>query len=150
LADLGEWWIRLLQVNILSSCVATLIWMAAGRRLYRERPDGVTGAPLLTVQVLIALIGTAALLVNPALLGLVLSPDNVPDSVIEADGIWGWMTLLAATAVALGHVRLTRMHGGAHIIGSQGMAAGIMAACTAAQWDNGQWLAYHILTLGWL
>src|SRR5262249_908273 len=134
--ELDDWWIRLLQINILSSCVATLIWLAAGRRLYRERPAGVAGAPLLTVQVLVALVATAALLINPALLGLVIWPGDLPDSVVKADGVLGWLTLLAATAVAVGHLRLMRMPGGLNVVGSQGMAAAILAACTAANWDK--------------
>src|SRR5205085_2502559 len=36
-----------------------------------------------------------------------------------------------------------------HVWAVFGLFAGVWAACTAARWDAGQWLAYHTLLLAW-
>src|SRR5262249_10518548 len=30
-----------------------------------------------------------------------------------------------------------------------GLVVGVLAACTASQWDDHDWLAYHVLTVSW-
>ncbi len=63
----------------------------------------------------------------------------------------GWATLGAnALAVCL-HLRLTRMRGGAHVLGGLGVGAVILSAFTAARWDTPEsWLAYHVLMLAFV
>src|SRR5262249_17740401 len=144
------WWVRLLQANILSGSVASLLWLAVGGRWYEERPAGIARAPLLSFQLLLALAGNAVLLVNPGFVAVLVSPGERAPSVAEADGLWGWLTLGMSAVLAVAHLRLTGMHGAVNVLGALGVAAGVLAACTAAPWDTeGEWLAYHVLMVGW-
>jgi hypothetical protein len=147
--NLESWWIQLLQANILSGSAAALLWLAANYRVYADRPPGVTATPLLSVQVFLGLAGNAVLLVQPAFLALVWTPGDLPRSVVDADGLAGWLTLGVTAAVAWAQLRLTRMQGGMQVLGSLGLGAGVLAACTAAHWDQGNWLAYHVLMAAW-
>lgn len=144
-----SWWIELLQANVLSGSVAALLWLVINRRAYAERPAGIAAAPLLSIQTFVALAGNAVLLVNPALFNLVWYPQDVPAAVADADGLGGWLTLGATAVVAVVQLRVTRMHGGIQVLGSLGLAAGLLAACTAARWDQHDFLAYHVLMAGW-
>src|SRR5581483_8403423 len=35
------------------------------------------------------------------------------------------------------------------LVSASVLCLGVTTACTAAQWDRGDWLAYHVLTLSW-
>jgi hypothetical protein len=147
---LDTWWIKLLQANVLSGSAAVLLWLAIRRGHYAARPPGITAAPLLSIQTFVGLLGTAVLLLSPALVALVWTPGHLPPKVGDADGVEGWLTLLAASGVAVIQLRVTRMHGGAHVLGSLGVGIGVLAACTAARWDHGDFLAYHVLLGAWV
>jgi hypothetical protein len=149
-----QWWTILLQANILSLGVASLIYLAAGRRLYEPRPRGLARAPLLGIQAILMLTGNAVLLLDPALFTLVRWPggpfDTPPlDTVTAADGVMGWLTLGVSALAVLGYLRVTHWHEGSHVLASLGVAAGLMLACTAANFDQGDWLAYHTLMMAW-
>src|SRR5262249_21341449 len=133
----------------LSLAVGSLVYFAAGRHLYRERPRGLARAPLLGVQVMLMLAGNAVLLLDPALFALVRSPGAVPASVADADGLMGWLTLGLSALAVLAHLGLTHWHEGVRVPGSLGVAAGVLLACTAAHFDAGDWLSYHPLTMAW-
>jgi hypothetical protein len=147
---IDTWWMQLLQANILSGSAAVLLWLAINRHEYARRPPGVTAAPLLSLQALIGVVGNAVLLLSPAVVELVWHPEDLPASVAEADGWSGWLTLLATAVVAVVQLRVTRMHGGVQVLGSLGLAAGVLAACTAARWDTHDFLAYHVLMAAWV
>src|SRR5262249_45268323 len=51
-----------------------------------------------------------------------------------------------AVAWHAGHV-LARL--GVHLLCMMALAGGVQVACTAAAWDEGNWLAYHVLTAAW-
>jgi hypothetical protein len=142
-------WIQLLQANILSGSLASLLWVAINYRVYVDRPPGLRGAPLLSVQALLGLAGNAVLLGQPAFLGIIWTPGALPPGVVAADGVAGWATLVLTAVVALVQLRITRMEGAAQVLGSLGLAAGVLLACTAAHWDRGDWLTYHTLTASW-
>src|SRR5262249_12252715 len=132
---LGEaWWLRLLQINLLSGSVAVLIWVAAGRHYYEERPPALARAPLLSFQLALRQGGVALLLLSRSTLALVTDPGNLPPGVAEAGGVSGWLTLVMTAVVAAVQLRVTRMSGGVNVLGALGAAAGVLAACTAARW----------------
>jgi hypothetical protein len=146
-------WIWLVQINILSTTVLTLIWLLAGRRLYGDEEPSLRRSPLLSLQVLVGLLGNLVLVVNPSLLYLLLHPGaNLSESNIvrEADGVWGWLTLGLTAVTAVAHWRLTRIQAGVHVMASLGVAAGVMTAFTSSRWDDGNWLSYHVLMFSWL
>jgi hypothetical protein len=141
--------IQLLQANILSGSLASLLWVAINYRVYADRPPGLKASPLLSVQAFLGLAGNVVLLGQPAFLGIIWTPSELPSSVIAADGLAGWLTLGMTAVVALVQLAITRMKGGAQVLGTLGLGAGVLLACTAAHWDHGDWLAYHTLSVSW-
>ncbi len=146
------WWVWALQINLLSTAVSTLIWLAAGRQLYGDEIPGWRESPLLSLQVFLGLAGNVILLFNQALLAIVAAPGELPDSVAQAGNFWGWLAFGLTALVTILHWRVTRLPAGVHVVASLGMAAGVLAACTVKgwEWDNGNWLTYHVLTQSWL
>jgi hypothetical protein len=147
--DLSRWWVALVQGNVLTAAVVALLWLAARKRLVGDTADGLRSVPLLSLQVLLGLVGNAALLVGPAV-WLILEPGNLAPAVIQAGSVWGWLSLLAALAAAVWHVGQTLARAGLHVLCLLGLGVGILAACTAAPWDDHhRWLAYHTLMAAW-
>jgi hypothetical protein len=146
--SLTNWWVPLVQANVLAASAAALLWLTVRHLRYgaasRERP-----APLLTVQVVLGLLGNAALLVGPGA-HLVLDPGQVDPIVLQAGEFWGWLSLLAALAAAVWHVGQTLARGAINVLCLLGLGIGVLAACTAGHWDSdGHWLAYHTLMAAW-
>jgi hypothetical protein len=142
---LADWWVPLVQANVLACAAAALLWLAA-ERLLGGREPGATG--LLSVPVGLALLGNVALLLDP-LTWLVLTPGDLPPSVAQAGELWGWLSLLAALAAASWHVGRRLGPVGTHVLCLLGLGAGVLAACTAARADAQDWLAYHTLMDAW-
>src|SRR5262249_43830138 len=112
-------------------------------------PEGRSGgfAPLLSLQIILAAAGNAALLIGPAVL-LVRQPAPIHDHVLAAGQPWGWVALFLATAAALWHAGQMLARGRLHVLCTLGLALGVLAACTMAWLDRGDWLAYHVLMVG--
>lgn len=149
LNERAPFWMWLLQANVLTTSLAALLWLVAARRIYGEERPQFHEAPLLSFQVLFTILGNVVLLLNPSFLGLLQDPGRLSPEVSAADGIWGWLTFGLTVVTVLVYLRLTRMHEAVHVLGTVGMGAGVLAACTAAHFDHGQWLSYHVLMLSW-
>jgi hypothetical protein len=149
-ASISSWWAQLLQANILAGSVAVLLWWLIHPRRQSPRPAGPRAAPLLSIQTCVGLLGNAVLLLSPVMAGLVWSPGDLPPIVAGSDGVGGWLSLLATAVVVVIQLRLTHMHGGAQVLTSLGVGVGVLAACTAAHWDQHHFLAYHVLLLSWV
>src|SRR5262249_37188884 len=126
-------WPQPLPRHVAAAAVAALLWLAAWRLLY---PAEGPAAPLLTVQVLLVLAGTAALLAGPAC-ALVAAPGAPLDTAIrDAGGRWGWLTVLLALAPAawlFGH----RLAGGlVHVVGGLAVGVGVLVACSVGAATN--------------
>ncbi len=137
-------WTPLLQVNSVMLSLGALLWLAA-----EGRKTGRAGLPLVGVEVLLALVGNAWLLLDPPLLALIRSPQALPASV-RAAGAWDFWLTFGVTALAACvtlHVRRPRF--GVHVLGGLGVAFGVLLACTAAWADHGDFLAYHVLLVAW-
>ena len=140
---LTVWWLPLVQANVLAVGGVSLAWLLASR--CRLLPGGL----LLNVQIGVALAGNALLLAGP-LSAIVTWPDNPLFMVIQAGSPLGWLTWAAATVAAAWRVHRRPGHLSAGLLVGCGLAAGVLAACSAAPWDQGHWLAYHILMASWV
>src|SRR5262249_61301588 len=91
----------------------------------------------------------AALLTLP-LTGLLLWPgDPLSPEAGAVGNVWGWLALLLALAAGFWYVVVAARHAAVHLLGSAGLAVGVLAACTINRWDAGDWLSYHLLVAAW-
>jgi hypothetical protein len=74
----------------------------------------------------------------------VAAPADAGALVVQTGSVWGWLALAAALLPAAWHLSaaLPRVHA----LGALCLGVGVLAACSAAAWDGGDWLAYHVLT----
>jgi hypothetical protein len=166
---LSDWWIVLLQVNVISASAVALLWLTWRKSEWswatavraQSVSDGselppltthyspLTITSLLTWQIALGLLGLAVLLVVPVL-ALVLSPAN-PPLLPEFGGSGGWLALISAMTAAGWFFRQVAPSRLIHLLGCFGLGVGILAACFVCQeWDyDGTWLSYHVLTAGW-
>jgi hypothetical protein len=138
----------LARANLLTAGLFALVWLAVRARW--ARTGALRGSPdrWLGLQVTLAVAGNLALLAGP-LASIIVHPAELPAGVAQAGGVAGWAALLAAlvpTALVardwfacLPGLSLTAL----------GLPQGILAACTAALWDRGDWAAYHTLAAAW-
>ncbi len=150
IADAGltlSHWIRLAQLNAITSASCALAWIAARRWSVRLRttPAAENGG-LLLVQVGIAAALNLVVLA-PAWVRLVVWPGQ-PSGLLEVADAWGWSAgVLAALAiVGCGWVAREARGAGAWIVSF--WALGTLVAWTACRRDAGNWLGYHVL-LAW-
>src|SRR5439155_10291916 len=76
-------------------------------------------------------------------------PGHVAPQVVQAGQPGGWLALLLAVGVGGWYAGRTLAQAGLHVLCGLGLAAGVLAACTAATGDAGRWLSYHTLTASW-
>jgi hypothetical protein len=144
-APLGDWWVPLLQVNVIASALAAYVWLALSRRF--AEPEG--SVPMRTAQVALGLLGNAALLLSPAV-RLVADPTVAHPELSQAGTSLGWLALLAALGAAAWHAGRTLAAGGIHVLCCLGLALGVLVAASASHADPGSgWLAYHVLLAAW-
>src|SRR5262249_11668641 len=140
------WWVPPVHAIVAAPAAAPPAWPPASRHLY---PAGAPGrsAPLLSLQILLAVAGNVAVLLGPAV-QLVRQPDPVHPQVLDAGLPWGWVALALTTAAAAWHAGRVLLRGRVHVLCALGVALAVLAACTAGHMDRGNWLAYHVLTAG--
>src|SRR5208283_1222443 len=61
----------------------------------------------------------------------------------------GWVALLLTLTIVVAVAMRIIPQRAIHVIGAGGLLLGILAACSAASWDRGNWLAYHVLLVSW-
>jgi hypothetical protein len=147
---LQEWVLRLIQLDLVTAAVFGIVWqLAIGRSAaFAESEDNIH--PWLALQQLLISSGNGLL----AVLGfaaIVLEPWSPREPQVGALGDWaGWLAL-ATWVVGLiwftnRFVRPLTAHGAA----AATVVAGVLLGCTANAWDlEGNWLAYHVMTLIW-
>src|SRR5262249_25290094 len=89
-----RWWVSLLQANTIATASVALASLAVRRWLSTNL--------LLSLQVILAVVGNAVLLLGPAGL-LVAQPVPVHQHVIDAGQLWGWLAMLLASAATVWH-----------------------------------------------
>jgi len=148
----ADWWLRLVQANVIASAAVALTWLAVRRRLYKLREIGLRESPLLAVQTLLPVLGNAALLAAP-LPWLLGASSYLPEGMAQLAEWPGWLGLLLTAAAAAWYLRQVRPEGLMHVLGGLSLGGGILAACaaTTANGLNGPrpWLELHTLMTAW-
>jgi hypothetical protein len=141
------------QANVIATAAGTLLWLAFRRRIYQQRELSVRTGPLLAVQVALGLLSNLAML-GLAFLGLFVDP-TIAGKLAEVGGPWGWLALILTLSAALWYADQVIPRNRAHVLVLGGLLLGVLAACTAGNWDTGptpsplKWLSFHVLTVLW-
>lgn len=138
-------WVRLAQINSITSAVFSLCWLGAlAWHRKRTAADSVVADPILKLQLLIGAalsvvvigIAGAAIFLNPAFPG--------PGRIATGSG-WGWLALLLAGASLAGYKRLHQLPVNLQNASFGLLTAGVLLACTVSRWDLGDWRGYHTM-----
>ncbi len=146
-----QWWVRLVQANVIASSLAALFWLATHKRLYALREWNLADSPLLAVQTLLPVLGNAAILILPVY-ALLVHPQGLPQWMHDFSDPPGWLSLLLCAAAAAWYLYQTRAASLLNILGGATLGAGVLFACTASGADIGgqsQWQEYHLLFTAW-
>ncbi len=148
----GEWWILLVQANVIASASVALVWLAARKRLYELRELTIGTSPLLAVQTVLGAAGSVVLVALPVM-RLALIPSHLPGWATQVAEPAGWIALgLAALAVAW-YLRQVSPENLFHVVGGLGLAAGVLVACASGgltlNVPSPGWLEYHVLATCW-
>ncbi len=149
---LAEWWLRLVQANVIASATTGLAWLAVQRRLYKLREPGLRGSPLLAVQVGLPVLGNLALLTVPGAF-LLAAESSLPEAMAGLAEWPGWLGLALSAAAAAWYLGRAWPQGMAHVVAGLGLGAGVLLACGAAGVDApggpATWLEFHLLLAAW-
>ena len=148
----NDYWLRLVQANVIASAAVALVWLAARKRLYELREMTLGESPLLAAQVLLPSIGNCALVVLPVA-WLIHTPGWLPLWMNELAAPQGWIGLLLTVAIAAWYLRQAQAGNLMHVLGGFALGAGVLIACCAASFgppaSADSWIAYHALTTAW-
>src|SRR5262249_3957555 len=86
---LDDWWVPLVQVNVIAPAAATLLWLWMRRRLYEPADRARAAGPWLALQVACSGVGNVALLLVP-LGSLYFQPGNVAPDLVRVGGLGGY------------------------------------------------------------
>jgi hypothetical protein len=145
---LGQWWVRLVQVNGIVSAIVALVWLRLRPRLYDPATLTWSIRSMLTVQVALALLANAIVLVIAFLEVYVYPQGPLSLAVLQTGESAGWLALILATASAIWLARQAAPRGAVHVLGGCGIMFAVLLAATASTWGGGSWLAYHVLLVG--
>ena len=126
-----QWWVRLVQANVIASSLAALFWLAAHKRLYALKEWNLADSPLLAVQTVLPVLGNAAILVLPVY-SLLVHPQGLPQWMHDFSDPPGWLALLLCAAAAAWYLYQTRAGSLLHVLGGVTLGAGVLIACTAS------------------
>jgi len=147
LLSFDQWWVRLVQANVIASSLVALVWLAAHKRLYALREWNLGDSPLLGVQTVLPVLGNAAILVLP-IYSLIVNPQELPLWMRDLSDPPGWLGLLLCAAAAAWYLYQTRAASLLHVLGGVTLGAGVLIACTSSGTNIiwfGDWLEYHLL-----
>ena len=151
LLTFDQWWLRLVQANVIASSVVALVWLAAWKRLYELRELTVREGPFLGVQIALPVAANAVLLTAPVW-RLVQSPTALPSWMGDLADAPGWVALLLCAAAAAWYLWQTMPAGLLNAVGGLMMAVGVLVACLASQFNPENFAGrpeYHTLTTAW-
>ncbi|MEE8450865.1 MAG: hypothetical protein V3R99_03090 [Thermoguttaceae bacterium] len=144
-----QWWLHLLQANVIASSAVALCWLAARRQLYRLREFALGDSPLLALQIAMPVVGLFVLLQVPVW-EIVLEPTDLPQWISGLADAQGWIGLLATAAAAGWYLRQTLPGSLLHMLAGLGLGAGVLVACQVAdQPDTNAWTASHAMVAAW-
>jgi hypothetical protein len=146
-----QWWVRLVQANVIASSLAALFWLAAHKRLYALKQWNLADSPLLAVQTVLPVLGNTAILVLPVC-SLIVHPQGLPPWMRDFSDPPGWLSLLICAAAAAWYLYQTRAGSLLNVLGGAALGAGVLFACTASKANigrHGEWQEYHLLFTAW-
>jgi hypothetical protein len=147
-----DYWLRLVQANVIASAAVALVWLAARKRLYELRDMTLGESPLLALEVLLPVAGNCALAVLPVA-WLIAAPEGLPSWMSDLAAPQGWVGLVLTAAVSAWYLRQTRLGSLLHVLGGFAIGAGVLLACGSASIYQhapaDSWIAYHTLTTAW-
>jgi hypothetical protein len=147
----GQWWVRLVQANVIASSLVALFWLAAHKRLYALKEWNLTDSPLLAAQTALPVLGNVAILVLPVF-SLIVNPQGLPSWMHDFSDPPGWLGLLLCTGAAAWYLYQTRAGTMLHVLGGLLLGAGVLITCTASGANisrHSDWLEYHLLFTSW-
>jgi hypothetical protein len=148
----SDYWLRLVQANVIASAAVAVVWLAARKRLYELRDMTLGESPLLAIQALLPVAGNCALAVLPVA-WLIHTPGWLPPWMNELAAPQGWLGLLLTAAAAAWYLRQTQAGSLLHVLGGLALGAGVLAACrvaaTCPSVPADSWIADHALTTAW-
>jgi hypothetical protein len=146
----ADWWIALVQANVLASAAVALLWLGARKWLYEGRELRLATSPFLAAQLMLAVSGNLVLLLGP-LAQLVANPgEGWPPALAEVGNLWGWLALALPAAAAFWYTNRVAPRSRGHVLVAFGLALGVLAACSAGRGaELESWLTYHVLTAAW-
>ncbi|MFH1267196.1 MAG: hypothetical protein ABIK89_15820, partial [Planctomycetota bacterium] len=147
-----EWWVLLVQANVIASAAVALVWLAARKRLYELRELTLGTSPLLAVQTLLAVAGNALLVAVPVA-RLLEMPASLPGWAAQLAEPPGWIALGLAAGAAAWYLRQVAPRSLFHAVGGLGLALGVLITCSTAgagpRFAPADWLSYHVLFTSW-
>ncbi|MFZ1933529.1 MAG: hypothetical protein WCB27_16400 [Thermoguttaceae bacterium] len=175
----ADWWLQLLEANVIASSAVALAWLAARRRLYQlrelpekgdsphlcETPSGpfrqmgtvpffrpltLGESPLLGTQILLPLVGTIVVLALPVV-SLAQRPTHLPVWLADLAAAPGWLALLLSAAAVAWYLGQVSRAKLLHVVAGLAAGIGVLIACHIGhnQSAPAAWLAYHTLTTAW-
>jgi hypothetical protein len=166
--QLVDWWLLLVQANVIATSAVALVGRAARKRLYELRDLTIRDSPLLSIEIGLEVLGNVALVI-PAAVAIVASSQSPPDWLADLAAPAGWLALLLAAGAAAWYLRQVSPQDLFHVLGGVALGIGVLAACASAHGSPGllsklnvPWLPYHVLmtalaaiglaapALGWL
>ena len=99
-SSFAQWWMVLVQANVIASAVVALLWLAVRRRLYQMRELNLHNSPLLALQITLPVVAMASSVAYR--LEYMLS-GNASINALAATPL-GWVALAAAATAAIGAV----------------------------------------------
>jgi hypothetical protein len=145
-----DWWVYLVQANLIAGAAVALLWLGLRERLYGRRELTIRAGPLLAFQVGALVVVNVALLLLPCLLLAADPNDSLPGPVLAIGGAGGRLALLLTVAAAGWYVGQIAPRQLVHVLGGLGIGLGVLAACSMAHSDAPNWTAFHVLTAAWI
>ena len=149
----NDYWLRLVQANVIASAAVAVVWLAARKRLYELREMTLGESPLLATQVLLPVAGNSRLAVLPVV-WLMHTPGWLPPWMDELAAPQGWIGLLLTAAAAAWYLRQTQAGQPVARAGGPCGRRGRVGCVSAWPRSIGlraadAWIAYHALTTAW-
>jgi hypothetical protein len=146
-----EWWLRLVQANIIASSLVGLVWLAAHRRLYQLRVWSVRESPLLALQIALPIVANVAISLLPVM-AIVEHPESLPDWMHRFADAPGWLGLLLAAAAGGWYLERTMPSRLIHVLAGLALGTGVLVACGSRAFGpvfGGEWMEYRVLFSSW-
>src|SRR5262249_45515283 len=117
---LQDWWVWLVQANVIASAAAAFVWLTAARLIYGVDRPILGQAPLLTLQLALGVLGNVVVLARSAAL-LVVEPGSLAVEVAQAGSLGGWLAMAAAMVPVVWYLRRLLLLGGVPLLVALGL-----------------------------